>query len=208
MDKLYFFPFACSLVAHGLMHELGHPHEAIALKAGPQGLGDDGFAALQPARTVPVLVSEGTLLTQSASILQYLAERYPSARLLPEEATAKRAALSLLGHITSDVHPTFRTLLAPERFVSEPSARRELLENGRAQVTRRLALLDERLRDRPYFTGEHFSLIDPYALVFSLWCKSSELPYPARLADLARRVAERPGYRRALAIEEAARAAA
>lgn len=208
MDKLYLFPFACSLVTHGLMHELGHAHEAVFVARGTDGIGDAAFVALNPARAVPVLVRGETVLTQNSTILLDLAERYPEARLLPEEMTARRNALSLLGHITSDVHPTFRTVLRPDRYVSDPAAQRELLEKGRAMVASRLALLDERLRDNSYLTGARFSLVDPYVLVFSFWCKRSEVPYPARLAELASRIAERPGYQRAIAIEQAALAAA
>lgn len=209
MDKFYFTPFGCSLASHGLMHELGHPHQSISLMRGKVGyLGDDAFGALQPSRTVPVLETEGGALTQSTLILLHLAERYPGAQLLPEESSARRAALAVLGFLSSDLHPSFRPLFNPERYVENAEAVRELKRGAARKVSEQLALLEARLERQPYLNGEHFSIADPYVLVFSLWSAHLGVPYPERLTALAQRVAARPGFQRAMAIEQAARAAA
>jgi glutathione S-transferase len=209
MDKFYYTPFGCSLVSHGLMHELGHPHQAIPFVRGAaQHLGDEAFGQLQPARTVPVLETPEGALTQSSLILLHLAERYPSAQLLPTESSARRAALGVLGFLTSDVHPSFRPLFEPQRYVEQPAAVRELRRGATARLSEQLALLEARLAQQPYLNGERFSIADPYVLVFSLWSAHLQVPYPERLAALAQRVAARPGFQRALVIEQAARAAA
>jgi glutathione S-transferase len=206
MDKFYFIPFGCSLVAHGLMLELGHPHEAVRVQRGADGLGDATFAALNPARTVPVLATEAFVLTQSTQVLLHLAERHASAQLLPVETAARRDALGLLGYITSDVHPSFRPLLTPERFVEGAEPQRELHQRAAARLETQLALLEARLGQKPYLLGERMSLLDPYVLVFSLWCAHVQVAFPARLSALAKRVSDRPGYQRAIAIERAAQA--
>jgi glutathione S-transferase len=208
MDKFYFIPFGCSLVAHGLMHELGHPHQPVQVQRGPDGLGDDDFAALSLGRTVPVLESKEGRLTQSSQILMHLARLYPAARLLPEVERDRRDALDLLGFITADVHPSFRPLFNPDHYVQEAAAQDELQRRVAARITKQLAQLEHRLEGRDYLSGDQLGLADPYALVFSLWCKHLGVEYPTKLGQLAQRIAARPGYQRALAIEQAARAAA
>ena len=208
MDRFYFIPFGCSLVAHGLLHELGHPHHPVLLQPGSDGLGDAAFAALSPGRTVPVLDGDSGRFTQSTQILLHLAQLYPAARLLPEDADARREALDLLGFVTADVHPSFRPLLRPDRFVQQPDAQRELRERATERLSGQLQVLEQRLAQRDYLAGDQLGLAGPYVLVFSLWSKHVGLDYPEKLGDLAQRVAARPGYQRAIAIEQAARQAA
>ncbi|HEX6246081.1 MAG TPA: glutathione binding-like protein, partial [Polyangiales bacterium] len=118
-----------------------------------------------------------------------------------------RDVLNLLGFITADVHPSFRPLFNPDYFVSQAEAQRELRQRVSARIVRQLALLERRLETREYLSGDQLGVADPYALVFSLWCKHLGVDYPTKLGQLAQRVAARPGYQRALAIEQAARAA-
>jgi glutathione S-transferase len=207
MDQFYFIPFGCSLAAQGLLHELGHPHEAVQVRPGADGLGDATFGALSPGRTVPVLAAAAGVFTQSSQILLHLAAAHPEAGLLPGKEEARRDTLNWLGYVTSDVHPSFRTLLNPQHFLQHEAGLSELRERSAQKLARQLQVLEQRLASLPYLSGEHFGVVDPYALVFSFWCAHLSLPYPPRLGALARRVAERPGYQRAIALEQAAMAA-
>ncbi len=59
----------------------------VDLVAGEQN--DVSYAALNPIRGVPVLVlDDGTMLTQSMAILEYLDRVCPSPKLLPEDPIA------------------------------------------------------------------------------------------------------------------------
>lgn len=64
------------------------------------------FKAFNPAMAVPLLVDDdGTRLTQSLPILEYLDERYPEPPLLPADAKG-RARVRALAQITvADSHP-------------------------------------------------------------------------------------------------------
>lgn len=46
------------------------------------------FLALNPCGKIPVLEDDGLILTESAAIMLYLAERYGEGRLLPKPGTA------------------------------------------------------------------------------------------------------------------------
>jgi maleylacetoacetate isomerase len=79
-------------------------HKAVNLKAGEQ-LGE-AHAALNPQRLVPVLeLEDGSRLTQSLAIIDYLEDAYPNPPLLPEDKMlrAKIRAAALV--IASDVAP-------------------------------------------------------------------------------------------------------
>lgn len=64
------------------------------------------FLARNPQGLVPVLeLSDGTLLTQSLAIIEYLEETHPAAPLLPTEAAARARVRSIALAIVCDLHP-------------------------------------------------------------------------------------------------------
>lgn len=64
------------------------------------------FAAINPMKAIPVFVDDdGTSVSQSLAIMEYLDERYPTPPLLPADA-AGRARVRALAQITvADSHP-------------------------------------------------------------------------------------------------------
>jgi len=82
---------------------VAYEQRAYDLRAGAQN--EAGYKALNPQMLVPTLEVDGTLLTQSPAILEWLEERYPEPPLLPanpEERATVRAMSALIG---CDIHP-------------------------------------------------------------------------------------------------------
>lgn len=64
------------------------------------------YAALNPGRGVPTLVlDDGTVLTQSMAILDWLEETYPDPALLPSDPLARAHVRAAAQVIAMDVHP-------------------------------------------------------------------------------------------------------
>ncbi len=64
------------------------------------------YEAINPQKLVPSLVLEdGTVLTQSMAILEYLEEMYPEPALLPEKSSDRSYVRALCQSIASDIHP-------------------------------------------------------------------------------------------------------
>jgi glutathione S-transferase len=205
-DTFYWTPFACSLVSHVVLHETGHPHQAVALPTSRDGAGDQAYAAINPARTVPVLVTADGPLTQSTAILVHLAERHPDSGLLPTAAGARGQVLSALAFATSDIHPGFRVFFQTHRLGDDPAFVQRVQDATKPGLAHLFGILEHTLGDRPFLGGERMSIADPYVLVFALWTGYLGLPFPPGLAALASRLRERPAVQRVLAIEQAERA--
>ncbi|MGJ4916603.1 glutathione S-transferase N-terminal domain-containing protein [Bradyrhizobium sp. HKCCYLRH2060] len=72
----------------------GVAYEQVAVDIDRQQHRDGGYAALNPQMALPALVlDDGTVLTQSLAILDYLDEACPGAALLPGDAKARAAWL-------------------------------------------------------------------------------------------------------------------
>jgi maleylacetoacetate isomerase len=64
------------------------------------------FRAINPMGALPVLVDDdGTSLDQSLAIMEYLEERYPEPRLLPQDAAGRARVRALAQMTIADSHP-------------------------------------------------------------------------------------------------------
>lgn len=80
------------------------PETPIDLDRGDQHA--PGFRALNPMGGVPALVlDDGTVLTQSLAILEWIEETYPVPPLLPEGAAARARVRALCAITAADTHP-------------------------------------------------------------------------------------------------------
>src|ERR1700721_2704178 len=76
----------------------------LDLRGGEQRL--EGFLRINSQGFVPALaLDDGTVLTQSAAIIEYLDESHPEPPLLPKTPLARAQVRSIAQAIACDVHP-------------------------------------------------------------------------------------------------------
>lgn len=109
MITLYYHRGACSTSNHFALEEAGIDYQAIEVHLDRL---DDPIAIkvreLNPMAMTPVLVLEdGTVLTQNAATLAYIADLVPEKKLLPARSSIDRVqAEGWLSFVSSDLHPT------------------------------------------------------------------------------------------------------
>jgi len=83
--ELYFAPLACSLATRIALYEAGATARYTQADTRNKTLLDGSdFFAVNPMGQVPVLrLDDGSTLTENTAILQYVAEKFPHARLAP-----------------------------------------------------------------------------------------------------------------------------
>jgi len=101
----YFRSSASWRVRIGLaLKGLDYGYESIHLAKNEQFAG--AFAAQQVSHLVPALVlDDGTWLSQSMAILEYLDETHPEPPLLPRDAVGRAQVRALAQDIGCDIHP-------------------------------------------------------------------------------------------------------
>ena len=82
---------------------LDYEQRSVNLAAGDQKAAD--YRALNPQGLVPMLEIDGHRLTQSLSIIMYLATRYPEPPLLPADPAEAAHVRSMALTIACDIHP-------------------------------------------------------------------------------------------------------
>jgi len=168
----------------------------------------DEFRAINPDCTVPALeLDDGTMLTESFAICQYLESVYPDPPLMGRDdreralvtqwnAKVEAQGLSAIAEAFRNRSRGFagRALTGPEGF--EQIA--ELVPRGRRRAELFFTRLDDELAGREFVAGDVFTVADITALVtvdFAGWIK---LPLPEGVDHLRRwheAVSARPGTR-------------
>lgn len=197
--KLYYSPGACSLASHIALQETGLPYdiEKVDLKEKKTADGTD-FNVINPKGYVPVLtLDDGETLTEGPALLAYIGELAPAKRLImPAGTMANFRVREWLTYISSELHKNFSPLFRP----TTPEATRETQLEA---LRRRFGYVDEALGDKPYLTGEQFTVADAYLFTILRWTvpfKISLNPW-AHLSAYVARVAARPAVQIALKAE-------
>ncbi|HXZ47940.1 MAG TPA: glutathione transferase GstA [Usitatibacter sp.] len=197
--KLYYSPGACSLSPHIVLRELAEPFELVKVDTKSKTFDGGGdFLAVNGKGYVPVLeLDGGERLTEGPAIVQYVADRHPGSGLAPPPGTLERVRLQeWLNFITSELHKGFSPLFSPETPEDyKPVARKRL--------AMRFDWLSKQLANRPYLTGERFTVADAYLFVILGWTgyvgmKLDDWPV---LAAYRARIAQRAAVREAMKAE-------
>jgi len=188
--KLYYSPGACSLSPHIVVSETGInvELEKVNLAEHKTASGQD-YMTINPKGYVPALqLDDGTVLTEGPAIVQYLADQKPASGLIPAAGAIDRYRVQeWLNFIGTELHKNFGALFNK----ATPDATKE---TAKANITKRLAYLNDRLAGKQYLMGSDFTVADASAFTIVNWTNFVSIdlkPYPNLAAYMAR-VAARP----------------
>ncbi len=196
--KLYYYPGACSLAVHIVLRELKYKFDLdkVDLVAKKTESGED-FTLVNPKGYVPALrLDDGTVLTESAIICQYLADQKPRRALAPKLRTPERYRLmEWMNFTASEIHKSLGAFFNPKMT---PDWREAQLE----YLGRRFDYLDKALGANQYLIGE-FGIADAYLFTVLNWTNFHKIDlsnWPNIRAFMAR-VAERNTVKKAMKAE-------
>jgi glutathione S-transferase len=171
--KLYYLPGACPLASHIALEWIGNPYEAQAV--GRDEMKQAPFLELNPLGAVPVLVDGDLVLTQSAAILEYLAELNPQSGLLPDTPRGRAEVRRWLGLVNADLHRTFANIFAAGYFAGENEEfQLKLTETSTAKLKQLFGVADKQLEGKDWIAGTR-SIADPYLYTVLRWAKAKKV---------------------------------
>lgn len=193
--ELFFSPMACSLASRTVLYEVG----AQALFTQVDGkakrtLDGRDYWQINPMGQVPALrTPDGWVLTENPAVLQYLAEAWPEAGLLPASADARARVRQWLGFIGTELH---KAVFVP---LLDPTAGTEVKAYALEDAALRLAVLEQHLQQHEHLEGS-YGIADIYLAVVLNWAPYAGVSlarYPAVKA-YHQRINQREAVARAL----------
>jgi glutathione S-transferase len=199
-----------------MLEELGLDYELRRYPRDPRTLlAPPALRQVHPLGKSPVLQDGEQVLAESGAILDYLADRYDSGRVLSPEPmpaqAAERVRYRYWMHYAegSAMPPLLLTLVmsrirnAPVPFFVRPIARSiaDKAEQSFVGPQRRLHLdwMERRLAESPWFAGERFTAAD-IQMSFPIQAAAARgggLDDKPALRAFLQRIGERPAYQRA-----------
>ena len=203
--KLYYSPGACSLAPHIALEETGEPFEPVLVKLAEGAQRQPDYLEINPKGRVPVIADNGFVVTENPAVLRYIARKYPTAALWPDDMRDDARCTEWLGWCTSGVHVAYAHVRRAERYAASEAGKAEVVEKGRETSRQVWEAVEARLAKSAstWAAGERYSVADPYVFTFWTWGRGPNLGYdmardfPAWTAH-AKRMGERPAVRRAL----------
>jgi len=190
---LYGSIFSRTFTARWMLAELDLPYrlEVVDIRRNEQKHAD--YLRLNPMGKVPALTDHGVLITETAAICLYLADRYGYGSLAPTiEDPARGPYCRWLVYSTAVLEPAVHM-----KDWDDP-------ENGRGvgwgTYATMLDVIEQALRPGPYLLGERFSAADvAFGAVFAVAMFNKRLPERPAFVAYNERLQERPACQRAQA---------
>jgi glutathione S-transferase len=165
--RLYEFGPTRALRVRWTLQELGVEFESVTVNMQAREHLRPEFLRLNPAARLPVFVDGDLVLTESAAIVLYLAEKYPQGNLLPASVTERAQAYRwLLFTVTELEQPLWR--MARHEFLYPKEKRSPAdVQLAREDFRPMAEVIDRHLQGRTYVAGDSVSVTD-FVLAYTL----------------------------------------
>lgn len=184
MITFYHAPYSCSLAVKAALAASGVDFVTKIINLGEGEHLTPEFLKINPLAKVPAIEVGGDILTEGAAINLYLAEKFPSANLMPENGSIEKAnALKWLQFMYSTLHPAFVRAFFPERHGDNNIFTKKLAEQD---IHKLLTLVDKQLSETDFVAGDQMTLADLYLMTVIHWESVLETPIIKTYKNIAR----------------------
>jgi glutathione S-transferase len=203
MITLYSAPKTRGTRITWLLEELMQPYDYQLIDFSKGDSQSPEFLAINPAGKVPVMKEGELILTESAAIMSYLADKFSSGTLIPVAGTPERAKFDQwsLFALTELEQPLWT--MSKHRFALPKKYRvGEVIFTAQWELQKALLLFSEGLGKKDYILGVKFSAVDILFCQTLIWAGSFKQDIAQKnLLDYRNRVMARPSYGQAIARE-------
>jgi glutathione S-transferase len=197
MYRLHSSAGSGGFAVEAVLAELGVKYQLVHVDLAAKGHRTPAFLKLNPMGQVPVLeVPGGKVMTESAAMVLYLADRHPSPRLAPVASSPLRADFLRWLFFFSQIYGTDLRIYYPERYTSDAGGAGAVKAAAIAAMDREFAIIDRAIGSAQYMLGARYSALDPYLAMLAHW--HPDVPSLLKACKNIARVAEKVKSRKAI----------
>lgn len=170
MFTVYGRPGTGAASVEALCDEMGLLWQYETVKKDADGNNPPAFLKeINPLGQVPALrCPDGTIITESAAIMIYLADLKPGFAPAPHAAIRARY-LRLMVLLAASTYPADLRYLYADRYTTKPEEIAGISAAAAIELERDYDILAAELGGKPYFLGDVFSALDLYAGMIVTW---------------------------------------
>ncbi|MBW4962804.1 glutathione S-transferase family protein [Sulfitobacter sp. CW3] len=170
MLTLYYSPGTISIAVALTLEEAGLPYEAVKIDFKSAEQTQPDYLAINAKGRVPALaLPDGTVLTETGALLEYIADVAPSAKLIPTDPALAAHMRSAMYYLASTMHIAHAHKLRGSRWASQQSS----FDDMRSMVPQTMAAcakyVETDLLRGDSVLGQSFSIADLYLFVVCSW---------------------------------------
>ncbi|WP_088243534.1 glutathione S-transferase family protein [Calothrix rhizosoleniae] len=205
---LYWNSMTSSFAPHAILEEIGVDYELRWVDFKGKEQKSESFLKINPNGLIPVLLlKDGSLMYESAGMVMYLADRYPSSGLAPAVSDPDRHLYNQwLFYIPINIYQTYDRWYNSELYSTNPADKLRIRDCAVQDIQKYWQIIDDALQDRTWLIGDRFSACDIYMLMLKHWHAPRQYEIPnlpslfyddffeqfPNISRLAAKVAERP----------------
>ena len=192
MYKLYGWKLTGSLATEAALAEAGAEYEVIPINIREGEQHSKEYGEVNPRRQVPSLkLPDGSIMTEGAAILQYIADAHPQAQLAPPPGSSERAQHDRwLFFFAINVYEGELRKIVPQDYVDSESCANAVKTAADSYVEKHYRLFEENLGSGPFTFGGDLTVLDIYIWMLAQWMPtewlSNECPKISRLVETAK----------------------
>lgn len=197
---LYTNPMSRGRIARWMLEEADAEYDVVLLGY-DGGMAAAEFRAVNPMGKVPAIVHRGQVVTECAAICAYVADAFPDAGLAP--SAAERA--DYYRWMFFGAGPVEQAITNRSLGVTPTADQQRMV--GYGDYDRVVDTLDAAVSRGPFIAGDRFTAADVYVGSHVMWgLQFGSLPQRDAFSAYVARLADRPAYARASALDDAAMA--
>jgi glutathione S-transferase len=197
MYTLYGRPGSGSAACEAILRLAKAQVKIIDIERRPEGSPAPELLAVNPLGQVPTMVmSDGSVMTESAAICIYLADLHADAGLAPLPTDHMRASyLRWMIYLSASVYMSELRYFYPHRYTTDPNGADAIKASATARKDLEWSVFADALGDKPFTLGEDISAVDIYAAMLLSWIDDLDAFFVRHpnLGGFYRRVAAAPG---------------
>jgi GST-like protein len=184
---------AGSIPVEAALTLIGAPYEVVEAVTWEGPAEQAKVAPVNPMRQVPALITpDGEVLTESAAILIWLAEKHPEAALAPEIDDPRRGQfLRWMSFVPASIYSMYWVRDAPSRLAGDdPKAQQEIRTRTAERIAECWGRMESQLTPGRWLLGDELTVLDLYVAAVSRWTPHRKRFHQVapRMGEVARRV--------------------
>jgi len=193
MMKLYGAPPTRALRVIWLLNELGLEYEMLPVDILKGETRKQDFRALNPAAKVPVLVDGSLVLTESAAIQLYLADKNPQAGFIPDAVEDRAQMYRWIFFLVTEIEQPLWRIARHTVIYPEEKRLPQDIDLARQEGKEMVAVLERHMEKREFMVADRLSVADFNAAYTLDWANEEKMLDGApRLRDYLKSMYARP----------------